>query len=136
MLTMCFRELLESILDLIKSIFTKDKKYQSLKDIPETKNKEAIELFRKIIKEQGIAEFQIKHGRKIISSYSHFSVNWHEEKGLDIKTKNISVEGLAQSVKKNLEETQRSIDKNITETKNKIDRLDELIAILEEYNNK
>ncbi|MGK7879792.1 MAG: hypothetical protein AB4060_06780 [Crocosphaera sp.] len=131
-LTMCFRDLLTSIINLIKSIFAKDKEYESLKNIPEVKNQEAIGLFNKVLKDQGIAELQIKYGYQYIDNY----VNWNEKRGLIIKTKNISIERLAQSVKSNLEKTKENIDKNIIKTSDKIKKLDKFIAILEEYNQK
>ncbi|MDJ0583209.1 hypothetical protein [Crocosphaera sp.] len=129
---MCFRDLLNSIINLIKSIFAKDQEYESLKDIPEAKNQEAIGLFNKVLKDQGIAKLQIKHGYQYIDNY----VNWNEKGGLIIKTKNISIERLAQSVKNNLEQTKGNIEKNIIKTSDKIKKLDEFIAILEEYNKK
>ena len=76
----------------------------------------------KVLKDQGIAKLQIKYNRQNIDSY----VSQDNQKGLNIKTMNISIEILAQPVKKNL-------DKSITETNEKIEKLDELIPIFEEY---
>ena len=53
-----------------------------------------------------------------------------------INNENISIERLAQSVKNNLAPTKGNIDKNIIKTSDKIKKLDEFIAILEEYNKK
>ena len=133
---MYFRDLLKSILDLIKNIFAKDQDYQSIKEIPAAKNQEAIELFKKVLKDQGIAELPMKYNHSYIYSNRNLVANWDKIEGLNMKQKNVPIEQLVQGVKSNLEATYEDLNQKKTETQKKIEKLEEFITILEEYNNK